>query len=181
MRPAAIVFALIGLPHLALAHLVPPGQALLRVDADGVFMIATLPVTALREFDDDHDGLMSLPELGAHRAQLLSQSEALLATRGLSEAGRITFQDLIFPHADDRSTPPATHLVLMRRTRFAAAREGFTVEAGGAIGTVQLTAVEGDRRELRTTDPKNGPVSFFTPTDGWLRRSWQRLSALLGP
>ncbi len=93
----------------------------MRLNGDRVFSILSFPVSQLSRGDDDGDGRLSAGELQRHQASITAEVRERLRVESGREQGEVMFEDLLLPHAEDGSAevPPATHLGVMRSTRFA--------------------------------------------------------------
>ena len=115
LRQAVCFFA--GLLCLldAHAHLMVAQRGTLNLVGDGGYLVLSVPVSALRGFDDDGDGLMSGPELQAHapaiRAQLVDGVQLLGNTGAVPLEGLL----MTLSPADDRPDAPARQVVMLGR------------------------------------------------------------------
>jgi len=146
----ALVLAALS-PAGAQAHGVPHGTGTLRLNGDRVFSVLSFPVSLLTRGDDDGDGRLSLEELARHRADITAVVRERLRVESGMERGEVMFEDLLLPHAEDASTgvPPATHLGVMRSTRFSHAVTAPRLVAqlfDGPEGAAQLHATFLDER-----------------------------------
>jgi hydrogenase/urease accessory protein HupE len=110
----ALVLALLA--GEAAAHLMPQGQGAVRFDAQGVFGLVALPVSAFSGFDTDGNGRMSPLELEQARPQLLAQAAALLEFRADGRPGQLLVNQLLLPQAHELGTrPDSDYVVAMQR------------------------------------------------------------------
>lgn len=133
------------------AHLMPAGQGGVRIDSDSVFAVVSIPVSALKGFDDDGDGRMSLAEMNRHRDSLLAQSAGVLDFRSDGQPAALAYQDLLIPHLHEPGASAATdEVIAMQRWRWpepiaSLALRVTTLEQGGA--PIALRASDGARTE----------------------------------
>jgi hypothetical protein len=116
MRQWLLAFLLTGSAvSAAHAHLVVSQRGTLNIVGDGAYMVLSLPVSSLSGFDDDQDGLLSINELGAHGARIVSQIKQGVALD--SDQGRSALEGIMLNTAPPDSTPsaPSTHLVVFGR------------------------------------------------------------------
>jgi hypothetical protein len=107
-------------PAQAFGHGVPHGTGTLRLNGDRVFSVLSFPVSQLTRGDDDGDGRLSRGELERHRQDITAVVRERLRVESGFDRGEVMFEDLLLPHAEDGGgdLPPATHLGVMRSTRF---------------------------------------------------------------
>ena len=115
LRQAVCFFVgLLGLLD-AHAHLMVAQRGTLNLVGDGGYLVLSVPVSGLKGFDDDGDGLMSSAELQAHapavRAQLLNGVQLLGATGAAPLEGLL----MTLSPADDRPDAPARQIVMLGR------------------------------------------------------------------
>ena len=99
----------------AQAHLVAAQKGTLNLIGDAAFLVLALPVSALRDVDDDGDGAWSVDELRAHNEIIRHQVQAGVQMRG--RAGLLPLQLVMVDVAppDNAPTAAASHLVVMGR------------------------------------------------------------------
>ena len=169
-RVAVLAFALLAAIQVQ-AHLMPAGEGALRIDADSVFAVVSIPVSALAGFDDDGDGRLNLAEMNRHREALLKQSAELLDFRGDGERPQLVFQDLLIPHLHDPAGPPTTdQVVAMQRWRWGAPVAAVSLQTtlfDRSPAPLLLRANDGRRSEAVTLTPRYTGHRFFSPA--WLR------------
>jgi hydrogenase/urease accessory protein HupE len=156
---------LLALP--ASAHLMSAGQGAVRLVGDSAYSVISVPVAALSGFDDNHDGLIDLPELNAHRAELSRQVAQLLVFKDGDVAGKLLFDDLLLSHDDNNQIHPADHLIAMQRYQWAAPVTAFSITCHlfepDATASAQLLvrAISGARSEVALLSRQRSEVQFF--------------------
>jgi hypothetical protein len=170
-------------PLSAQAHLMVAQRGTLNVVGDGVFMVLSLPVSALPGVDDDGDGLLSVEELRVHRRTI-----ALALQRGLvlrDEQGPRTLDGLIvsLSPADESSGQPAAQLVVMGRFGQVHPEQGmrFVLSLFGrtaAEQTFQVTATRANKTEahLMVLSPDRPDQALF-PSAWTVARDFVQLGA----
>ncbi|MBG9389185.1 hypothetical protein [Caenimonas aquaedulcis] len=155
---------LLALPA-ARAHLMPAGQGGVRVDADSVFAIVSIPVSAFKGFDDDGDGRMSLDEINKHREALLAQAAKLMEFRNAGATPTLVFEDLLIPHLHEPGAPPvATDVIAMQRWRWPGPITALSFRApwlGKDAATLTVRATDGKRTEVLTLTAQCARQQFF--------------------
>jgi hydrogenase/urease accessory protein HupE len=170
-RLAAVLLAasLLAAAGAASAHLMPAGQGALRLDADSVYAVVSIPVATFTGFDDDGDGRMSLAEMNRHRNELLAQSARVLDFRDAGTPGTLVFQDLLIPHLHDPGAPPSTaEVIAMQRWRWSGPLTALSlrVDAAGRGGApIALRASDGTRSEAVLLTAQHPRHVFFET--GW--------------
>lgn len=160
----AAVLALAGAAAVQ-AHLMPAGQGSVRIDADSVFSVISIPVSALTGFDDDGDTLISLAELNRHRDALLRQAAQRLIFLGDGQAGERVFEDLLIPHLHDPGARAATgQLIAMQRHRWPAPIGTLSLRAdifGADSNPLAVQAVRGSQAQIVFLTPHYNAHTFF--------------------
>jgi hypothetical protein len=168
---AALVAVLSLYAATASAHLLPAGQATLRVAGDSVFSVLSVPTSALHGFDDDGDGLMSLAELDRHGADLRAEIGRRVAV-GDDRAPATTVRlDLVLSPEHDAVPDRAAHVIALVHTRLNGAPDEVRVRwdlFGTGLDEQQVTftasrVVEGGEppRERATLTPTSAEHVFF--------------------
>ncbi len=169
LRALLSLLRLVALPTGASAHLMPPGHGTLRVEGDTVFSLVSVPVSALRGFDDDGDRLLSVAELDRHRADIVRELARKLALHDGLRPGQTVFEDLLISHSDDGTTKPTEHLVVMRRTQWPSPVTALGVhvelfdDAAPSEQRLNLTALQGQLSERIELSAQRTEHRFFEP------------------
>jgi hypothetical protein len=97
------------------AHLMVAQKGTLNFSGDGVYMVLSVPVSALKGVDDDGDHLLSRAELQAHAASIELQVQA--GAQLLGDGQPLALQGLMLTLSprDDTPAAPADQLVAMGR------------------------------------------------------------------
>ena len=67
-----LLLGMISFCHVE-AHVMVAQHATLRFQPKGAYFLASYPVSAFKEVDDNHDGLMTKQELNKHRSTMMDQ------------------------------------------------------------------------------------------------------------
>ena len=99
----------------AQAHLMAAQKGTLNLVGDAAFLVLAVPVSALRDVDDNRDGLLSVDELRAHNETIRHQVQAGVQLRG--PAGLMPLQLVMLDVAPPDNAPKAaaSHLTVMGR------------------------------------------------------------------
>jgi hypothetical protein len=117
---AAIVVALLAFfAPAAEAHLMPAGQGTLNVVGNAVFSVLSVPVSALHDFDDDGDGLLSLKELEKHHRALHDEIDRRFVVSDGDREGSTVRVDLVLSPRDEGPYDRAGEVVALKHTTFA--------------------------------------------------------------
>ena len=155
------------LPLQAHAHLMPAGNATVRVLGDSAFVLIAIPAASLQGYDADGDGLLGLDELNAHRASLAQQVSNMLDLSDDGRPGRLVFEDLILSHQDGTVPKGLDHVVAMRRYQWDAPVRSFRLRAAifddRAVrdGQLAVRAVLGERAEAAVLTRHRSSHEFF--------------------
>lgn len=162
-RALAVLAAMLCAAASAVAHLMPQGQGSVRVDAEGIFAVISIPASAFTGFDTDGNGRMSLGELNANRDALIRQSSELLRFRGDGVAGQPMLRDLLIPHLHDASSPQDTdYVIAMQRDIWAKPPANLSIEVDPRVGSsLALAAVRGSEQESVMLTPLQPQHRFF--------------------
>jgi hypothetical protein len=169
--------------------MMPAQQGTLNVVGDSVFEVVSVPVSALRAFDDDHDGRLSDVEVDAHLTALQAEVGARFRLFDGTSAGT---QEMVLVRAepDERdeangvSGAGSRQVLALLKTRFSAPPIALRLETdlfGVAEGEGQFTlrATRGAEKEVAVVGPAAKGHEFFVepghavpPADGgrWTTR-----------
>ncbi len=150
----ALVAASMCVAAPARAHLMPKQQATLNVRDSAAFGAFSIPVSALRNWDDNHDGRMSTAEFVAHRTTIDAQLDAGIRISSARDAGTraLLLPSVEFDEADSLAVHGGTHLLVLVRQSFAA------VPATLQLG-LTLFGVAADEQQfiIKATKPGGAP------------------------
>jgi hydrogenase/urease accessory protein HupE len=150
----------------ASAHLMPEKQGTVNVVGNNAYTVITVPTAALQGFDDNHDGLIDVPELARHgdllRAQVLERFAVVDAT--LTPTASITW--LVTPNTGDTAQAPSDYLLAMQSLTFASppGRLSMSYELFGTKGNgaqLTLTATQGTDKEVIMLTPGHSQSRLF--------------------
>lgn len=147
-------------------HGVPAGSASVRLNGDRVFALFSVPVSLLGAADEDRDGQLSLSELEGHREGITAVVRSLVRVESGTERGDITFEDLLLPHAEGEgaAAPAATHLGVMRSTRFSGRVEAPRLVMSVFEGDQEESQVEAAFLDERGTLLERTPLTRAAPS-----------------
>jgi hypothetical protein len=160
-----------AMPALAEAHLMVAQRGTLNFVDQGAFFVVSVPVTALREVDDDGDGRLSATELHTHEGAIKAQLEAGFQLR--DEAGPRPLQGLLLNLSSEHSqaAAPTTHVVAMGRFTLASPDRAVRLRAtlfgkGEVEQTLQVKATRGAATDLLVLTPTRTECAVFP--SGWV-------------
>ena len=157
------------------AHLLPPDRATVRVVGAGVFVAASLPVSALHGADDDGDGAIDAAELARHGAELRAEIDARLVIEG-GAPGRTVSLDLVLSPVHGARGDRAEQIVALKHVELAAppaevrvSTDLFRAGAGDRALRITATRASSGVAEEAVLTPQAGAHAFFAaapPTAG---------------
>ncbi len=103
----------------ALAHLMPEQKGTINVQGDSVYVVLSVPVSALTGFDDNKDQVLSTEELQRHQAQLREQIDRRLLITHKGQTGQTMVVNLVHSPLHEQ-TVQADQLIVLKHVRFAA-------------------------------------------------------------
>ncbi|HEY4116454.1 MAG TPA: hypothetical protein VGM56_01310 [Byssovorax sp.] len=188
---AASLVALVVLAAApAEAHLLPADRATVRVVGAGVFVAASLPVSALHGADDDGDGAIDAAELARHGAALRAEIDARLVVEG-GGSGRTVSLDLVLSPVHGARGDRAEQIVALKHVELASPPVEVRVstdlfgDAGvdRALVFIATRASSGAPAEAAVLTPDAGAHTFFAaapaPVSGDAPRGAPPLGALV--
>ncbi|MEL0659503.1 hypothetical protein V6255_10180 [Psychromonas arctica] len=106
--------SLLTLPMAGSAHLMVPENGTLNFVDDNVYVVLSLPISAFKGIDDDHDGHVSLKEFNDHRTEI---SANVMHNVYLSDVNNKFNIDglLLNPTASHENTAEIDELTIMGR------------------------------------------------------------------
>lgn len=114
-RTLVLALALAALALPAAAHLMPQGQGTVRLVGDSAYSAIAVPARTLSGIDDNGDGLLSIAEIDAHRADISRQVATLIRYDDGEVAGKVLFEDFMMPQQDEAGVKAAGYLVAAQR------------------------------------------------------------------
>jgi hypothetical protein len=170
---ASVVAAwLLARPTAADAHLMAANRATLNVVGESVFAVVSVPVSALHGFDDDGDGLLSMPELERHQDALKTEIDRRFVVSDGDDTGTTVRIDLVLSPQHDGAQDRSSQVVALEHTRFSSAPRdlGLLCDLFGARDgerSLELTATrhtgKGAESEPATLTPEARAHRFFAP------------------
>jgi hypothetical protein len=157
---------LIGLSSPAAAHLITANKGTVSVKDRNIYVVLSVPVAALKDFDDNADKRIDAAELGRHAGNLRAQIEARvrLTADGAAAVEGLTF--VVSPLTDDHDQDATDYVVAMIAQRFDAAPR--TVELwtdlfgkSKADRSISLIASRDGVEETAMLSPKRSKHRFF--------------------
>jgi hydrogenase/urease accessory protein HupE len=140
----------LGLSAVVHAHLMPEQRGTINVQGDSVYVVLSIPVTALTGFDDNKDLVLSTEELQRHQAHLREQIDRRLLITHKGQTGQTMVVNLVHSPLHEQ-TVQADQLIVLKHVRFAA------LPSEPAIHTDLFgTAVK--ERELTLRATRGGPA-----------------------
>jgi hypothetical protein len=108
------LMAILAVPFAgARGHIMPPGQGSTRIVGNRAHTLVSIPVSVLRGFDDNSDGLLGRDELGRHGRALEEQCRELVRISSHGRPGTILYLTLLVEHSDSADAPMSA-ITLMR-------------------------------------------------------------------
>jgi hypothetical protein len=167
MRRAIVIAlgALVILPALSDAHLMPEGQGSTRIVGNKAYTLISVPVAVLTGFDDDRNGAISVVEARVHFDTLQAQIERRLKLfNDHNVAGRTIYKDLQVPHWDSSSAVQAKAVIQIRVSQWDAPPKSLRLRAD--IFTMKdrelyFRAIMGDSTEAATLTHGRREMGFF--------------------
>ncbi len=148
------------------AHVIDANKAALSVKEANAYLTMSVPVSALSGFDDNHDQLIDLTELGHHYAELRDQ----IAPRvRVTADGAAPIESLVMvssPLTGEDEQKPTSFLVALIAHRFAMPPQNLNLwtDLFGPHDKEQRLAViaqKGDDTELTVLNPERPDYTFF--------------------
>ena len=159
---------LCGAFNTAEAHLLPKQNATMNIVGKAAFFVVSVPVSALVDVDDDHNGLLSRAEMQRHTAEIQVQFERRFHVWDAGNPGTAAFSWLV-PPQDDADPHDADYVIVLHRVDFAAAPTAPSMETD-LFGTrsgeerMTITATRGLSSELAILEAGAASHAFFRGT-----------------
>jgi hydrogenase/urease accessory protein HupE len=161
---------LFGLTPAAEAHLMPAKQGTINIVDKSVYVVLTVPVSAVKDFDDNHDGAMDLAEISRHQKALNDNLGSRIALWAASDAGVAGLTMVMSPQTGDQADQPTNYLLLMHERTFKAPPTNLHMKVnifGDAADQKQIAmrAKRGAEAEMVVLTSETTDHVFFK--DGW--------------
>lgn len=116
------ILALLLAPVAASAHLMAAQRASINLVGADAFVAVVLPVAALAQADDDHDGWLTQAEVARHAPALRAWLEPRIEVRGdgAADPAQTLALDFTVSPEHDRAPDRARHVIVLKHVRFAA-------------------------------------------------------------
>jgi hydrogenase/urease accessory protein HupE len=149
----------------AQAHLLPKQNATMNVIDNAAFFVVSVPVSALRNVDDDGNRLLSNAEVQRHNESIQSQFASGFKVVAGQQAGSSVLTWLVPPQTDGHIVD-ADYVIVMHRVNFPVAPQELSLETslfGVNAGESQMTitATRGTNREVVILDSSRSIHTFF--------------------
>lgn len=158
----------------ARAHLMAADRGTINVVGDGVFVVLSVPTSALSGVDDDGDGVVDQGELSRHEAAIREQVERRLSIFDGDRRATTVRIDLVLSPAHEGAPDRADQLVVLEHARFDAPPAALRVTldlfpAQATDARVELTATRhpasGTEAHSVTFTPRAPTHVFFAPAE----------------
>lgn len=134
----------------AQAHLFPKQRATIKILENGASLVVAVPVSALRDVDDNRDGLLSPREIQAHNDTIREQFLARfhVSCEGAPATSILTW---VVPPQTDGPPTDSDYVVLLHRVNFPATPATLAIQTdlfGAKAGESQLTVTAKNREAV---------------------------------
>lgn len=163
------VGALLMLPALAQAHLLPKQNATMRIIGNTANFVVSVPISALAGIDDDADGELSEQEIHEHDAQIKQQFSNRFTVSNNGKRGRGFMLSIMSPHTDG-SHNHNDYVVILHRVKFDEVPSNPIITTN-LFGTrkdetnMTMRATLGNKQETVILSASNSEHEFFKPSD----------------
>jgi hydrogenase/urease accessory protein HupE len=163
---ASLLLGLAGFAPQAAAHLMPANKGTVAVKEQNIYVVLSVPVSALNGFDDNGDGLIDTAELGRHSAALRTQIDARVRVTADGAAPIEAMTMISSALTGDDAEAPVDYVVALIAQRFDLPPQVVEVwtDLFGATETDQrlaLTATRNDIAEVAVLSPEHATHRFF--------------------
>jgi hypothetical protein len=171
---AALATALSLGARPAEAHLMPARQGTINVVGAGVFVVLSVPASALHGADDDRDGVLSAEELDRHEAELRAEVDRRLVVLDGATVARTERVDMILSPEHDAKGGRADQIVVLKHAVLDAAPVDLRVRCdlfggGAAERELKITATRhpegGAETQVGVLTPEATERAFFPPPE----------------
>lgn len=162
-------------PSQASAHLIAAQQGTINLVGDSAFVVLSVPVSSLREVDDDGNGQVDQVEFKKHEAAIKEQIDQRLTVSDGSRGARTVSLDLVLSPRHEAASDRADQIVALKHAKFTAAPEAVQVRCDlfGAQPNEREVTFSATRkkspefaaeRQTTTLAPGRTEHTFFHPT-----------------
>jgi len=165
-------FALSLAARTAEAHLMSAQQGTINVVGTGIFVVLSVPASALPDADDDHDGLLAPSELERHAEALRAEIDRRLVLRDGESVARTVRVDLIASPEHGEAAGRADQIVVLKHAEVDAPPVDLRVRCdlfGAGVSAGQLTlratrhAPSGAETQVASLTREASEHRFFLP------------------
>lgn len=164
MLRALVAAILLVAPMATQAHLLPAGQATLRIKDNAAFLVVSVPVNAFSGVDQNGDGLLDPEEVAQGNATIQRQfSDGVkLSSGGQEGVAVLTMVSLPDGQSD---LAPSDYLVVMQRIDFAAMPGPVLIDMPFLRGeATTMRASSGEAQEVAVLAANDPQHLFFAPS-----------------
>ena len=149
----------------AQAHLLPKQSATMKIVDGSANFVVSVPVSALKNVDDDRNGLLSAQEIQSHGKDIERQFTTRFAVSNDGKSGKELMAWVVPPQTDGLSLD-SDYVVILYRVEFDESPENPVIKTdlfGTGDGENQMTmrATLGDQQEVAVLTASNGQHQFF--------------------
>ena len=157
-------------PGTAAAHLLPPQNATIHAVGNKVYVVVSVPVSALSGVDDDGDGQLSAAELRRHHGDIARQFTQRFHLSMSTETGRELKSWVLSPQTGGGDLVPMNYVVVLEALQFSRSVDDLALRTDlfgtrDAEATLSIRAtqdrVRGADIELAILDPLMPSHVFF--------------------
>jgi hydrogenase/urease accessory protein HupE len=157
-------------PRPAAAHLLPPQNATIHAIGDKVYVVVSVPVSALAGVDDDGDGQLSAAELRRHQSDIRRQFNQRFQLSMGQETGSTLNSWVLSPQTGGGVLAPMSYVVVLEALQFPRSVDDLALRTslfGSGDGEAKLSIratrdrVQGAETELAVLDPLLPAHLFF--------------------
>lgn len=153
------------LPTAASAHLLPKQTATMRIKDDAAFLVVSVPISALKNVDDDENGMLSLAEIERHNQDIARQFEAGFHVSDEAAIGSGVLTMVMSP-VTDGETDESDYVVVLQRINFNATPQQPSIHTtlfgtGAGENQIRIKASRGEEVEVAIVGADNPGHIFF--------------------
>jgi len=165
----------------------PAGQGTVNLVGGGVFVVLSVPASALHGADDDHDGVLSAEELDRHEAELRAEVDRRLVVLDGKTVARTVRVDMILSPQHNATGGRADQIVVLKHATLDAPPGELRVRCdlfggGAAERELKITATRhpesGPETEVAVLTPEAMERAFF-PAPDRMPRGWMAAGAFV--
>lgn len=168
----AVAAASLLATEVASAHLIPAKQGTVNVVGDAVFVVLSVPISALADVDDDRNGTVDVAELERHEATLRAEIDRRLMITDGNVAATTVRLDLMLSPQHDATRDHGDQIIALKHVKLDAAPRDLRVRcdlfgAAESEKDLKLTATRhpetGTETEIAVLAPGAPEHAFFAP------------------